>query len=283
MRVLIFIMGLVSLAWVFTEWRLERSWPVSAVEILRSTNRDTADAIERGQHLAENVAVCGHCHGADLGGAVVSDSWLLGRLWAPNLTGETTPVEFVASLRQGLEPDGSTLVAMPSEHLRALSDGDLADIRAYLGSLARVERRSPSRTIGPIARLGILLGRGSDIVTAERVAELGPLPHPPEPGPTAEYGAHLARIGLCHLCHHEDLSGGLHPLALPGEPVPADLRLAGPLSAWTESDFRTAMRAGLTPEGRALDSAWMPWPRYAAMSDQELAALWAFLQPRSDD
>jgi hypothetical protein len=38
------------------------------------------------------------------------------------------------------------------------------------------------------------------------------------------------------------------------------------------------MRTGRTPAGRRLDPGFMPWPWYAAMSDEELRAIWAYLR-----
>ena len=68
-----------------------------------------------------------------------------------------------------------------------------------------------------------------------------------------------------------------HPLALPGEPPPSDLRASGPLRGWSEEEFLRAMRSGVTPDGRRLDPEYMPWPRFAGMTDGELSAIWEFL------
>jgi hypothetical protein len=56
----------------------------------------------------------------------------------------------------------------------------------------------------------------------------------------------------------------------------ANITPAG-LSGWSEADFVRVMRTGTRPDGRRLDS-FMPWPYYAQMSDDELRALWRFLQ-----
>jgi len=242
-----------------------------------------SDSLARGRHLAEEVTLCGHCHGADLGGDVVADVPGVGRLWAPNLTpGPTGPRstrdDLVRAIRFGVDAAGRTLVAMPAEHLRWLGDEDLAAVLAYLEHVPPVEREVPRRSIGPVARLSILLGRGDDILSAERAADTRlPIERPPPRAPSAEYGRYLARIGLCHLCHHADLRGGLHPLALPGEPEPPDLRPDGPLATWTRDEFARALRAGEGAGGRRLDPAWMPWPRYAGLDDLEIDALWAYL------
>jgi len=49
------------------------------------------------------------------------------------------------------------------------------------------------------------------------------------------------------------------------------------IGAWSEADFIRAMRTGMRPDGRVLNTS-MPWPYYAQMTDDELRALWRFLQ-----
>ena len=56
----------------------------------------------------------------------------------------------------------------------------------------------------------------------------------------------------------------------------ANLTRSG-LGAWSEADFFKAMRTGTRPDGRVLDT-FMPWPYYAQMTDEELRAVWRFLQ-----
>ena len=62
------------------------------------------------------------------------------------------------------------------------------------------------------------------------------------------------------------------------EPPPPDLRASGPLSTWSERDFVVALRTGVTPDGRQLDDAWMPWKNLSRMSDLELRAIWRGLR-----
>jgi cytochrome c553 len=87
-------------------------------------------------------------------------------------------------------------------------------------------------------------------------------------------GEYLARG--CQGCHGAGLVGG--PPPDPTSPEAPNLTpAASALGDWTEDDFLTAIRTGVTPTGRELDSQYMPWPSYAKLSDDELRALWLYL------
>ena len=91
---------------------------------------------------------------------------------------------------------------------------------------------------------------------------------------TVEYGMYLAIT--CAECHGPNLNG--MPFGPPGQTVPTpNLTPGGELSAWSEEDFIMVMRSGMTPEGTVLDSE-MPWMYFGQMTDDELKALWMYLQ-----
>lgn len=76
--------------------------------------------------------------------------------------------------------------------------------------------------------------------------------------------------------HGADLNGA--PFGPPGQQVPTpNLTRGGELAGWSEQDFFTTIRTGLTPKGHQLDKE-MPWPYYGQMTDDELGALWLYLQ-----
>ncbi|RME84457.1 MAG: cytochrome C, partial [Caldilineae bacterium] len=52
---------------------------------------------------------------------------------------------------------------------------------------------------------------------------------------------------------------------------------AGHLSEWSEADFIRAMRTGVEPGGERLSQV-MPFQSISAMTDEELKAVWLFLQ-----
>lgn len=99
----------------------------------------------------------------------------------------------------------------------------------------------------------------------------------PAEGPTADYGKYLATIGDCFACHGAQLAGGPFPDPAVTMSVP-NLTKGGELANWTEQDFVNAMRTGVVPGGRKLDPVLMPWPEFAIATDDELKAIWSYLQ-----
>ena len=113
---------------------------------------------------------------------------------------------------------------------------------------------------------------------------LGPLPAEqvdhardilaPEPALSVEYGEYLVNIGTCKDCHGDDLRGGQ---SSPDDPPAPDITMSGELTDWRESDFFTLMREGKKPYDAQIDPS-MPWKNYRDMSDEELGAIWLYLQ-----
>ena len=268
-------------ALVTVERRLDRVYQVDPAPVRIS---ESPAALARGRHLVQEVAQCTTCHGDDLSGRRMADDLWLGRLFAPNLTpGEGgirnhTTRDLVRSIRHGVGPDGRPLVVMPAQYLFQLSDADLGAVIVYLRSLPAVDRATPDRRLGPVSMLALLAGRVPDLIPAELMAQRPPRRRASAPKDTAGYGLYLIEVSGCKVCHRDDLSGGLHPLSLPGEPPPPDLRASGPLATWSERDFVVALRTGVTPDSRQLDDAWMPWRTLSRMNDLELRAIWRGLR-----
>jgi mono/diheme cytochrome c family protein len=99
----------------------------------------------------------------------------------------------------------------------------------------------------------------------------------PERGVTPEYGEYLVNTHDCHFCHGPDLNGGPFPDPTIKKISP-NLTPGGELAAWTEEDFINTIRTGTTPSGHQLDAALMPWKDFAKFYDDELKAVWAYLQ-----
>ncbi len=243
------------------------------------------EQIERGRHLATAVVQCGFCHAEDLGGRALADDQRVGRLYAPNLTpgeggrgGLLRTSDWVRAIRFGIARDGRSLILKPSAYQSRMSDRDLAAVIAYMRTVPPVDRSVPEARAGWLTRFALATGLASDLLSARAARSRAALPAAPPPSATPEYGDYLVDLANCRVCHHASLEGGLHPLASPDEPEPADLRPGGALEHYSRADFARAMREGRTPEGRVLDPAFMPWPLYAGLSELELDALWQYLR-----
>lgn len=273
-----------ALVFVFSEREIERI-RVLPESLFRTTLPPRPESAERGRHLATVLTQCPFCHGNDLGGRQIADDPWIGRLDAPNLTagrggvGQTYGLDdWARTIRFGLRPDGRSLLLMPSEHLAQISDEDLNALVTYLQQIPAVDRVPAPRRFGWLTRLVVAVGGAPELFSAVSLETRRVGPVRVQPAVTARYGKYLVDLGGCRVCHHADLSGGLHPLALPGEPIPPDLRPGGDLVDWTQSDFARAMREGMTPDQRVLDRAFMPWPAFAGLSDVEIEAIWLYLK-----
>lgn len=60
--------------------------------------------------------------------------------------------------------------------------------------------------------------------------------------------------------------------------ISPNLTPGGELVAWTEEDFINTIRTGRTPGGHDLDPEFMPWKEYRNFTDDELKAIWLYLQ-----
>jgi mono/diheme cytochrome c family protein len=149
----------------------------------------------------------------------------------------------------------------------------LGAIIAYIKSLPPVDNELPERRIEFLGRLMDAAGMFPPSAV-DQINHTAPHPTAPEPGVTATYGEYLTRT--CTECHGANLNGA--PFGPPGEEVPTpNLTPGGELASWSEEDFFTTMRTGMTPGGRQLD-AEMPWMYFGQMSDEELRAVWLYLQ-----
>lgn len=122
----------------------------------------------------------------------------------------------------------------------------------------------------------ILMGAGlmGNVFAAEYIDHDLPFPEMPELGANEAYGQYLA--GLCTGCHGANLAGG-QP-SNPESPPAPNLTPGGELQGWTEADFITAMRTGITPTGRQLNPLFMPWESVGKLDDDELRGLWLYLE-----
>lgn len=240
-----------------------------------------AAAIARGEHLAV-IRGCTDCHGTDLGGKVLVESFPVGRIAGPNLTrgrggiGDPDPTRLERAIRHGIGVDGHLLIYMPATDFAGLSDADIGDLMAYIASRPPVDRRVPPPLAGPLIRVLFLLGKaplayGLHIDPhAKHVATM-------EAAPTVEYGRYLAQG--CTGCHRTNFTGGHVPGTPPSFADAANITTdpVRGIGTWSKADFYNALRHGKKPDGQNVD-AFMPWRALGTMSDTELDALWVYLR-----
>ena len=238
-------------------------------------------SIVRGEHIA-TIHMCQHCHMDNFGGQTIRAPGIA-TLSVPNLTpgaggvgAINTDEDWVRAIRHGVGHDGRGLSLMPSAVWYYLSDDDLADLIAYLKSLPPVDNEQPLTDLGPLGRVMLALGQlPPEIIPNVTVIDhYGPRPVAPKPGVTVEYGKYLALT--CTLCHGENLNG--QTVREGGNMyVALNLTQGGEMRGWSEEDFMTALRTGITPSGHTLID-FMPWKYFGQMSDNELKAVWLYLQ-----
>lgn len=253
---------------------LDRVYDPHGVELVLPTG---AAELAAGQRLYRAYR-CAECHAEDGGGRALSLDGA-GDFTAPNLTAiaNAWPVASLeVAIRHGVSPEGRPYLLMPSDAYWTMDDETTARIIAYVRSLPTVTRPLPPSDVRMLGHALHALD-AFPLVPADRINHLARRP-PPAPIGTEAFGASLARG--CTSCHGAHLSGGALPGLDPavfGDPPNLTPDATG-LLAWSEDDFRVAMREGRTPDGRTLDPALMPWEAaYRYLSDDELHSLWLHL------
>ena len=263
--------------------KLSRSFDITPEPLVI---RADENAVARGRHLEVAVLGCTDCHGQDLGGDLMLHEPGLFEIHAPNLTaGEGgvaarySDADWVRAIRHGVDPDGRGLLFMPAEIFHHLSSEDLAGVIAYVKSVPPVHNEVPQPKFGLLGRIVVGLGQLPEtlLVPARGIDHDAPFAGDIAPSASAEYGAYLAEIAYCTLCHGDDLSGGPFPYPDPNAPPVPSLAAA---NAWTEEQFAATIRTGITPYGKTLDEAYMPWGDFD-MTDEELKAIWLYVRSSS--
>ncbi len=275
--VVVLIVVAVGSIYLLSSRRLAKTWKITPESVVVPT--DSA-SVEYGRHLATARLGCADCHTADLGGQVMINDGAFGRFVPANLTrgqggvgGHYTSEDWVRLLRHGVRPNGTAVTLMPVQVIAGLSDHDLGALIAYLESVPPVDRELPPSKPGPIARM-LLVTNKAPLIPAEVVNHVT---RQPAVGPavTAEYGQYLVETSGCRECHGQHLSGGKVG-GDPSSPAATNLTPTG-LGGWSEADFFQSLRQGKRPDGTAI-SDYMPWKSFGKMTDDELKAVWLYLQ-----
>lgn len=254
--------------------------PADPLALLDLSGLRTERARARGAALATRLG-CTDCHAGDLGGRVVMDVGPVMTLSAPNVTrgalGDDYPIaDFERIVRHGVRRDGTTSF-MPAIDYANLSDREISDLYEYVRSVPSVERASPPSRWGPVMRALYATGQVPPL-SPHRIDHAARRPKvPPARTDRLAYGAHLAQT--CVGCHRADFRGGPVRDGDPSWPPAANLTPhASGSKGWTADDFKTLMRTGIRPDGRAVDPAGMPWATLGQLDDDELEAMHAYFQ-----
>jgi mono/diheme cytochrome c family protein len=257
--------------------RLNKTYDIPPSNLTIPTD---AASIARGQHIAETL--CEGCHGADLSGI---NDWFaagpLGTVDSANLTsgeggvGQTFSEEdFVRAIRHGVDPKGKPTFMPAVVSTAYMSDEDLAAVIAYVKSVPPVDHITNGKHFTPLAKIMLAAGMIGKL-PAEEVSHAAHVTAPAA-GVTADYGAYLVNTHDCHVCHGQNMNGGKFP-----DPtikiITPNLTQGGELGTWTEADFVNTLKTGVTPHGHQLSDN-MPWKEFRYMTDDELKAIWMYLQ-----
>lgn len=290
---LLIIVGL----WITIELRQNRQFTAPFPQ-LAATN-DSA-LIVRGKHLVFGPAHCATCHTppemearvrkgetvALTGGYTFQIP--LGKLYSTNLTPDASGIKNIPdsviarALRYGISSKGKALFDFMPFH--NTSDSDIVAILSYLRHQPAQKQEVPRNNLN-------LLGKFVNAFFLKPVGPEGDVPHAVKPDTTVQYGKYLAYyVTNCRGCHTnrdlmtgaytgEEFAGGfpMENITDSGTYILTTPNLTpdatGKLKGWTEADFIKRFRAG-----RAIPQSHMPWESFGRMTDDELKAIYRFLQ-----
>ena len=286
LKIIAYVFGALILIVLLSSWYLsskfnsefEKVVSFEPQEIIIPT--DSA-SIERGRILSVD---CRSCHGPDLAGKVFFDDPGIGVLPSSNLTrakGSATETytsqDFVRAIRHGLNKSGNKLMIMPCKSYAHMSDQDLGSLIAYISTINEVATTFEKRKFTFMAQ--VMAGAGLfgdlfhyDLIDHNKTKNIPSVAI----GSTAEYGSYLVNVHGCNDCHKKDLKGGKSPDPV-SPPVP-DISMTGNFGKWSLEQFSAVFRTGTTPEGKALQSEFMPFAGLGAHSDEEIEAVYKYIK-----
>jgi len=259
----------------------------------------TPERIAQGERLVSMV--CAECHRSKSGNILTGKKLLdipkeFGTAYSANITkdpdkgiGQYTDGELAYMLRTGVKRNGDyTPMYMPK--FPHMSDEDLYSIIAYLRSDAKPVQAAGNASVP--CKPAFLTKMLSNLVWK-------PLPYPEEPvqaPPMTDkvaFGEYVVQgMVNCYDCHSASfttnnpmeptkskgyLGGGNKMLDLEGKVIltPNITTHETGIGAYTEAEFIRAVKEGVKPDGTAMH---YPMLKLTAFTDEELAAVWAYLQ-----
>jgi len=273
--VLLFIVTATIYAITQKHWNTTYELSVDPVEV-----SDDPLVIGHGRHLL-TIRGCFDCHGDNLAGKIFLEDPVVGRIVATNLTAgeggigaQYSDEDYVRAIRRGIKQDGAPVLFMPSHEYSLIHQRDMNAMVSYIRYAEPVDNHLPENKINIPMRAMYVLDNDLHLFPARIIDQSLPIPLE-EPATVLEKGMYLSTT--CIGCHGRNLSGGRIPGVPPDWPEASNLTPNGEISTWSEADFFRAMREGVTPDGRKLQEEFMPYSMVGQMTDEELHALFAYL------
>ncbi len=253
--VLLLLILLVFISYLITEHQRTAVYTIQVSSL--HYDPEDEELLARGEHVA-TIRQCRDCHGANLGGKITYEDHITGLVVATNLiTGKGgigsgySDKDFLRAIRHGVNNKGESVVFMPSDEYVQIDRNDLTALIAYIRSVPPVNNELPTSRIGLLARIGHILLPDVELFPRRFIDHSFSIPEPVAERSMMELGEYLS--ATCGGCHKPDFSGGRITGVPPDWPEAPDLTPDGPIGSWTEEEFFTAMRTGVTPAGHQMD------------------------------
>lgn len=263
----------------------------------------TPERLARGEYMVRHVTPCLDCHSKTdknyyanpiipgtegMGGQPFPG---VGSLYVSNITpaalGDWTDSEIARAITAGVSKDGRPLAPMmPYSEFRYLAQEDVYAIVAYL------------RTLPPIENEVTLPSITFPLNLIFRTIPSDPDPQPlPDSSDAVGTGRYLVRVAGCYFCHTpndqgtpiagKDFSGG-HEFSDPELGIVRSANITPDpetgIGSWTKDAFIKRFKAYADSAGSHIPyvkggpQTVMPWAIYAGMTEEDLAAIYAYLQ-----
>ena len=209
-----------------------------------------------------------------------------GDVVVPNLTpfgvGSWSDGELDRAITVGVTREGRALFpVMPYPHYAKLCQDDVDAIVAFVRTLPPIEHTPPATSLSFPMSLIV------NSIPADSAR-----PACPPAGDVIERGRYLVEVASCVECHSpvkrgqvvpgSEFAGGRLMRVPTGTVASANLTPGGPLGGFTAEAFVARMRVHSAADAVVVEAGGlqtpMPWTAYAGMSDDDLAAIFAFLQ-----
>jgi len=275
---LLVICLVLTAVYLLTESDRLRTYPLTDYNI--EIPEDSA-SVAHGKRLFA-IRGCVECHGKNLGGRIIESGLMTGVIAAPNLTSgrgsaisDYSNVDLMRVIREGVKPNGRSVIMMPSHKFQVIHKRDLEALIAYITNVEPIDRKLPETELSFPLRIYYFINRELALFPANKITRPSELPQ-------LETDSRRARAkyvaSSCVGCHGYKLKGGRIPGVPPYWPEAPDLTSSGIAGEWTKEEFIEAKEKGITPEGRHIDEQFMPWPAFGKLTEEEFDLLWEYLK-----